>query len=147
MWPTLRTIATSIGSLTPLPLPLETTVTYLPLHLQEITASQPAAKKIRRPRARPVSLHGRYGRVGERRGSLGQQPIIILLPGRLEVGLSARQRPIIIRHSRRLAQRPGLAQRPIIIQHSRRLTHQPGLGQRPMIIRRWLEISLEPAGQ
>ena len=91
--------------------------------------------------------HGSYGHVGERRGSLGQRPIRILRPGRLEVGLSVRRQPIEIRHPKRLAQRPGLSQRPIIIQHSRRLTQRPGRGQRPMIIRRSLEIGLEPAGQ
>ena len=99
------------------------------------------------PKTRPASFRRSYGRVGERRGSLGQPPIRILCPGRLEVGLSVRQQPIEIRHSKRLAQRPGLGQRPIIIQHSRRLAQRPGLGQRPMIIRRSLEIGLESAGQ
>ena len=59
-----------------------------------------AARKIRRPRARPVRFRGRYGRVGERRGRLGQQPIIILLPRRLEGRDSVSQQPIRIRHLR-----------------------------------------------
>ena len=47
-------------------------------------APHPAVRKIRRPRTLPVSFRESYGRVGERRGSLDRQPIIILLPGRLE---------------------------------------------------------------
>ena len=128
--PPPRTTAASIGSLTPLPLPQEITVTWLPLHLREITASHPAARKIRRPRTRPVSFREKYGRVGEGRSSLDQQPIIILLPGRLEGRRSVSQQPIRILHLGRLEGRCSRGQRPIIIR-------LPGR----------LEISLEQAGQ
>ena len=147
LWPYSCSRGIWIGSMTPLLLPLDTTVTWPPLPLQEITASLPATRRLRCPKTPLARSHGSYGRVGERRGSLGQPPIRIPRPGRLEVGLSVRQQPIEIRHSKRLAQRPGLGQRPIIIQRSRRLAQRPGRGQRPMIIHRSLEIGLESAGQ
>ena len=147
LWPYPRSRGIWIGSMTPLLLPLDTKVTWPPLPLQEITASLPATRRIRRPKTPLARSHVSYGRVGERKCSLGQPPIRILRPGRLEVGLSVRQQPIEIQHPKRLAQRPGLGQWPIIIQHSRRLTQRPGWGQRPMIIRRSLEIGLESAGQ
>ena len=106
-----------------------------------------STRRIHRPKTPLARLHGSYGHAGERRGSLGQRPIRILHPGRLEAGLSVRRQPIEIRHPKRLAQRPGLGQRPIIIQHSKRLTQRPSRGQRPMIIRRSLDIGLESAGQ
>ena len=81
----------------------------------------PAARKIRRPRASPVSFRESYGRIGERRSSLDQQPITILLPGRLEGRHSVSQHPIIILHLRRLARRRSLGQRPIIIRLPGRL--------------------------
>ena len=146
MWPYPRSRGIWIGSMTPL-LPLDTTVTWPPLPLQEITASLPATRRIRRPKTPLARSHGSYGRVGKRGESLGQPPIRILRPGRLEVGLSVRQQPIEIQHPKRLARRPGLGQRPIIIQHSRRLAQRPGRGQRPMIIHGSLEIGLESAGQ
>ena len=74
----------------------------LPLRLQEIMASKPTAKRICRPRARPASFQGSYCREEERRSSLGQQPIIIRLPGRLERRSSLGQQPIIIRLPERL---------------------------------------------
>ena len=147
MWPYPLSRSIWIGSMTTLLLPLDTTVTWPPLPLQEITASLPVTRRIRRPKTPLARSHGSYGHVGERRGSLGQPPIRILHPGRLEVGLSVRRQPIEIRHSKRLAQWPGLDQRPIIIRHSRKLAQRPGRGQRPMIIHHSLWIGLESAGQ
>ena len=92
---------------------------------QEITA-----KKICRPKTLPMSFRESYGSVGEEKISLDRQPIIILLPGRLEGGHSVRQHPIIILHLGRLAGRYSLGQRPITIRLSGRL-----------------EIGLEQAGQ
>ena len=42
---------------------------------------------------------------------LGQRPIRILRPGRLEAGLSVRRQPIEIRHPKILAKQPDLRQR------------------------------------
>ena len=75
----------------------------------------------------PASFRESYGREEEKKSSLGQQPIIIRLPGRLERRSNLGQQPIIIRLPERLEGRSSLGQRPIIIRLPERL--EISLGQ------------------
>ena len=99
------------GYMTQLLLPLDTTVTWPLLPLQEI-------KKIRCPKTPLASCQ-------EGRRSLGLPPVRIRHPEWLTQRPGLGQQPIEIERSRKLLQRPGRGQRPIGIHHSLEIGLEP----------------------